>query len=382
MNVLMRVGAAETSRALAPAIEVLGSRLAGQLVLPGDEDYEIARALPHLNWDHKPIFIALVRDAADVADVVDFARRNGLEIAVRSGGHSVCGHSSADRGIVIDLRELKGLDIDTEARTVWAGSGLTAGEVSRALDEHQMVVGFGDTASVGIGGLTLGGGMGYMSRRLGLTIDALLAAEIVTASGDILFVDETHEPDLFWAIRGGGGNFGIVTRFMYRLHPLPDFVGGPLVLPATAEILAGFVNAAKAAPDELTAILMVMPAPPMPFLPEAIHGQTVLFAMMAYAGSPETAAHALAPFRSLAMPLADLVRPGPLFEHVYARTARHASRSFSALHLHGQHDARTGPRDPCSSGPLPRPNAHGSDPCARRRGVRPGQHRDRLCSSS
>lgn len=311
MNVLMRVGAPDLIESLAPAIHNLASRLNGRLAVSGDHDYDALRTLPHVNWDHMPIFVARVGNAADVADVVHFARRHGLELAVRSGGHSVCGHSGTDRGVVVDLRDLKDLDIDLETMSVWAGSGLTAGEVSGALDEHQVVVGFGDTASVGIGGLTLGGGMGYMSRRHGLTVDVLLAAEIVTAAGDILVVDKNNDPELFWAIRGGGGNFGIVTRFKYRLHSLPAFTGGPLILPATPETLAGFVAAAKAAPNELTTILMAMPAPPMPFLPPEIYGKTVLFGMMAYAGTVEDAQRALAPFRALATPIADLVRPGP-----------------------------------------------------------------------
>ncbi|WP_332685724.1 FAD-binding oxidoreductase [Devosia sp.] len=311
MNVVMRVDAPKLTEELARGIELLASRVKGRIVTDDDHDYDGLRALAHSNWNHRPLFVARVATAADVADVVDFARRNGLEIAVRSGGHSVCGHSGSAGGVVIDLRDLKGLNIDLDAMTAWVGSGLTAGEVSQALDQHQVVVGFGDSSSVGIGGLTLGGGVGYMARKHGLTIDSLLAAEIVTAAGDILVVDETIHPDLFWALRGGGGNFGVVTRFKYRLHPLPDFTGGPLILPATAEILAGFVIAARAAPEELTTILLAMPAPPMPFLPPEIYGKTVLICMMAYAGPADAAQQALAPFRALATPIADLVRPGP-----------------------------------------------------------------------
>jgi len=311
MNVHMRVQPHRISPLLALEIEALKVRLAGEIIGAGHEDYDALRGLASSNWDQRPLMLARVLNAADVADVVDFARRNQLEIAVRSGGHSVCGHSGSEGGVVIDLRSLRDIDIDFDAMTVWAGSCLTAGEVTAALDQHQLAVGFGDSASVGIGGLTLGGGVGYLSRKLGLTIDALVAAEVVTASGSILMVSETSFPDLFWAIRGGGGNFGVVTRFCYRLHRLPEFSGGPLILPATPETLAGFVAAAKAAPDELTTILMVMPAPPLPFLPPEWVGQTVLMGMMAYAGPAADAQQALAPFRALATPLADLVRPGP-----------------------------------------------------------------------
>ena len=311
MNVIMRVAEPELTGQLARGVETLALRMKGRIVTASDSDYDALRAVALGNWSHQPLFIARVRDAADVADVVDFARRNDLEIAIRSGGHSVCGHSGSAGGVVIDLRELNGIDIDTEAMTVWAGSGLNAGEVSAALDEHKVVVGFGDSAGVGIGGLTVGGGLGYMARKHGLTIDALLAAEIVTAAGDILVVDENNHPDLFWAIRGGGGNFGVVTRFQYRLNPLPEFTGGPLVLPATPEVVTGFVTAARAAPEELTTILIAMPCPPMPFLPPELYGKTVLMGMMAYAGPAAAAAVALAPFRALATPYADLVRPGP-----------------------------------------------------------------------
>ena len=311
MNVVMRGVEYELTGQLARGVETLALRMRGRIITAADADYDALRAVALGNWNHRPLFIARVQDAADVADVVDFARRNHLEVAIRSGGHSVCGHSSSAGGVVIDLRDLRSIAVDTEAMTAWVGSGLNAGEVSAELDQHRVVVGFGDSASVGIGGLTLGGGLGYMARKHGLTIDALLAAEIVTAPGDILTIDQENHPDLFWAIRGGGGNFGVVTRFKYRLSPLPEFTGGPLVLPATAEVVTRFVAAAKAAPEELTTILVAMPCPPLPFLPPEVHGRTVLFGMMAYAGPEEGAAEALAPFRALATPIADLIRPGP-----------------------------------------------------------------------
>ena len=311
MNVHAGVSISRISPLLAVAIERLATRVAGRIVTADAPDYDGLRGIAHSNWDRRPLFVARVANAPDVAEVVDFARRHQRDLAVRSGGHSVCGHSASQDGVVIDLRDLNSLDIDLHNMTVWAGSGLTAGQVTQALDRHGVAVGFGDSAHVGIGGLTLGGGLGYLTRKFGLTIDALLSAEIVTPDGSILVIDDTHHPDLFWAIRGGGGNFGVVTRFCYRLNPLPEFTGGPLVLPATPEVLAGFVAAAKAAPDALSTILMAMPAPPLPFLPPELVGTTVLIGMMAYAGPARQAERALAPFRALAEPLADLVRPGP-----------------------------------------------------------------------
>jgi FAD/FMN-containing dehydrogenase len=263
------------------------------------------------NFDHWPAAVIRVANAADVAAALNFAQATGLELAVRSGGHSTIGKSGCNGGLVIDLRDLDAIEIDAAGHTAWCGSGLTAGAVTAAVERHGLMIGFGDSASVGIGGLTLGGGIGYLVRKHGLTIDSLLAVEIVTASGDILIADADHHADLFWAVRGGGGNFGVVTRFKYRLHDLPAFTGGPLVLPATAEVLAGFVAAAERAPEELSTIALVMTAPPMPFLPPALHGKLVLAGMMAYAGDPASAQAALAPFRALTMPIADLVRPAP-----------------------------------------------------------------------
>ncbi|HEY8596509.1 MAG TPA: FAD-binding oxidoreductase [Devosiaceae bacterium] len=292
-------------------LHALYARFRGRLERPDSQDYDALRALPLANWDRKPALIARVADPQDIAAALEYARTTGTEVAVRSGGHSTGGFGACAGGIVIDVRDLTSLEIAEDLSSVWVGSGLTAGEVTLAVEKHGVIVGFGDSATVGVGGLTVGGGIGYLTRKHGLTIDSLLAVEIVTADGEIIVADADNHPDLFWAVRGGGGNFGVVTRFRFRLHPLPAFTGGPLVLPATPEVLAGFVAAAEAAPEELTAIVMVMPAPPMPFLPPQAIGQKVIIGMMAFAGPAEDAARALAPFRALAEPLADLVRPAP-----------------------------------------------------------------------
>lgn len=289
----------------------LREQVSGAVIGPGDADYDAARKVFVGSVDRRPAAIVRVANAQDVAQVVTMARDCGLELAVRSGGHSNAGYSVSEGGVVIDLHNLRGMAIDVAARTLWAGSGLTAGEVTEALGEHGLVLGFGDTASVGIGGITLGGGVGFLARKYGLTIDDLLAAEVVTADGQVLQVDEASHADLFWALRGGGGNFGVVTRFKYRVHHLPEILGGIMFLPATAETIGGFIAAAEAAADELTTILNVMPAPPMPMIPEHLHGKMVLFAFMCYAGDAEAGERALAPFRALAEPLADMVRPMP-----------------------------------------------------------------------
>jgi FAD/FMN-containing dehydrogenase len=293
------------------AIPDLRDAITGRVITPEDAEYDEARAIVYGGIDPRPAVIVRVADAADVAATIRVARETGLPLAVRSGGHSGAGHGTVDGGIVIDVRDLNHLELDPATRTAWAGSGVTAGQYTAAAAEHGLATGFGDTGSVGLGGLVTGGGVGYLVRKHGLTIDNLLAAEVVTADGQVRTVDADHEPDLFWAIRGGGGNFGVATRFKLRLHELDGVVGGILVLPATAETVAGFIAAAEAAPEELSTIANVMPCPPMPFVAEEHHGTLVNMAMVAYAGSAEDGQAALAPFRALAEPLADMVRPIP-----------------------------------------------------------------------
>jgi FAD/FMN-containing dehydrogenase len=293
------------------SIPQLRSELVGQVIAPGDPEYDAARAVFLPQVDRQPAVIVRPLDAGGVAAAVALARESGLELAVRSGGHSSAGHGVSEGGIVLDLSSMKALEIDPDEHVAWAETGLTSGEVTTALGEHGLAVGFGDTGSVGIGGLTLGGGVGYLVRRHGLTIDDLLAAEVVTADGRLLRVDADRHPDLFWAIRGGGGNFGVATRFRYRLHPLATITGGMLVLPATAEVIASFIAAAEEAPEKLSTIANVMPAPPLPFVPEEHRGELVVLAMLVHAGSTEDGERAVAPFRALARPIVDLVRPMP-----------------------------------------------------------------------
>jgi FAD/FMN-containing dehydrogenase len=297
-------------------IAMLASALRGRVIMPNSADYDAVRVGPIGNGDRLPAAVIRPRSAADVAAVINFARATDLEIAIRSGGHGTAAVGGTDGGILIDLRDLNGLEVDAKSMTAWAGTGLTAGQVTGALEQQGRIIGFGDSASVGIGGITLGGGIGYFARKHGATIDSLLAAEIVTAAGDIVIADATSHPELFWALRGGGGNFGVVTRMKYKVHALPSFVGGPLVLPPTPEVLAGFVAAAMAAPEELTTIALILPAPPLPFVPPEMVGRTVLAGMMAYAGDPKDAGKVLAPFRALAKPIADLVGPAP-FSSMY-----------------------------------------------------------------
>jgi FAD/FMN-containing dehydrogenase len=302
------------TKPLADLLPDFTSSFSGRAVGPDHADYDNLRAVVMGGVDRRPALIVRPRTAADVARAIRLAADAGVALAVRSGGHSGAAHGSNDGGIVIDVRDLNGLEIDAAARTAWAGTGLTAGEVSAAVTGKGLAVGFGDAASVGIGGIVTGGGVGYLSRKHGLSIDAVLAAEVVTADGAVRLVDAQTDPELFWAIRGGGGNFGVVTKFRFRLAPLDAFTGGMLVLPATPATIDGFLAAAHAAPRELGTIMNVMPAPPMPFLKPEVVNTPIILAMLAFAGDDEAAQRALQPFRALATPLADFIKPGPYMQ--------------------------------------------------------------------
>src|SRR5262245_910356 len=198
-------------------LDALRAKIDGRVIGPHDDDYELARTVTLGVIDRHPAVIVRVANIDDVRAVIALARETGAELAIRSGGHSAKGDSTTDGGIVLDLRDMRSIDIDPDARTGWFETGLSAADVSQAAAEHGLAIGFGDTGSVGIGGITTGGGIGYLVRKHGLTIDNVLAADVVTADGQLLRADAQTNPDLFWAVRGGGGNFGVVTRFQYRL---------------------------------------------------------------------------------------------------------------------------------------------------------------------
>ena len=291
------------------SISELRSSIHGRVIGPDDVAYDKARAIFYGGFDRRPAIIVQVADTSDIARVIALARETGLDLAVRSGGHSNAGHSVNEGGIVLDLSKMRDLQIDVETRTAWVEPGLTAGEYTTAANAYGLVTGFGDTGSVGIGGLTLGGGVGYLVRKYGLTIDDLLAADIMTAEGELLRVNSESHPDLFWAIRGGGGNFGVATRFQFRLHDIDMVMGGMLFLPATADVIASFIAEAESAPDELSTIANILPAPPMPFLPAEQHGKLMVMAMLVYTGDVEIGEGVIAPFRAITKPIVDMVKP-------------------------------------------------------------------------
>ena len=282
----------------------------GRVIAPDDPRYEQARTVFYGGVDRHPAAIVRVADAGDVSRLVSVAREAGIELAIRSGGHSNAGHSTTEGGIVLDLSAMKDLQINVQDKTAWAETGLTAGEYVAAAAAHGLTTGFGDTGTVGLGGITLGGGVGYLVRKHGLTIDNLLAAEVVTADGELLHVDDQNYPDLFWAIRGGGGNFGVATRFKFQLHELDKvFLAGCfacLQLRTPSPLSSPKLNLL---PMNFPPSLNVMTAPPMPFLPADVHGKLIMMAMMVYAGDVEVGEQVIAPFRALATPYADMIRP-------------------------------------------------------------------------
>jgi FAD/FMN-containing dehydrogenase len=293
-------------------VESLRRALTGQVFTPEDAGYGDAHRLFIPVYDGvRPAVVAQVADTSDIATVLTFARETGLELAIRSGGHSAAGHSTTDGGIVIDMRGLKSLEIDVESRTAWAESGLTAAEYSNETNAVGMATGLGDTGSVGLGGITLGGGIGFLVRKHGMTIDSLLAAEVVTANDEVVHVDAESHPDLFWAIRGGGGNFGVATKFNLRLQPLDKIVGGMMVLPATTDTIVAFIAEAEQSPEELSTIANVMSCPPLPFVPEKIHGSLVIMALVAWCGDIDEGQKVMDRFRGLAQPIADMVQEMP-----------------------------------------------------------------------
>ena len=322
----------ETADAL--DFEAFEAGISGSIVLPGSPDYDEARQVHHANTDRRPALIVRAADATDVARTVALARESGLELSIRGGGHSLAGHGTNEGGIVLDLGAMKGLHIDPDRRLAWAQPGLTAGEYTIAAAAHGLATPFGDTGSVGIGGLTLGGGIGWLVRKYGLTIDALVAVEIVTADGRQVTASEDSHPDLFWAIRGGGGNFGVVTRFQFKLYPVGEVLGGALFLPATRDVLRSLVPIASSAPEELSTISFLMPIPPLPFAPAELVGTPSLVVMFVWAGDPAAGQAAIQPFREVATPLLDMAMPMPypgIYELTRAGRAALAGRPSVAL---------------------------------------------------
>ncbi|HEY1563135.1 MAG TPA: FAD-binding oxidoreductase [Gaiellaceae bacterium] len=297
---------------MAVSVEGLGSAVKGRIVQPADSDYDESRALYNAMIDKRPAAIAYCVDEADVAAAVRYGKEHGLRIAVRSGGHNGGGLGSVDEGLVIDLSGLKAIEVDAAAKMARVGGGALLRELLEATHEHGLTVPVGIIGTTGVGGLTLGGGVGHLSRALGLTIDNLVAATVVLADGSIVQTDSEREPDLFWAIRGGGGNFGVVTSFSFRLHPVTTVLAGPVLydLDDTADLLAWYRDFMPAAPDGLSGFFAFLSVPPAPPFPEELHLRKVCGVAWTQAGEEES--EALREARSFGKPLLDGISPLPL----------------------------------------------------------------------
>jgi FAD/FMN-containing dehydrogenase len=286
----------------------------GELFYPGDTGYDEARSVFNGMIDRRPVLIARCATQVDVVAAVNLARDQGITLSVYGGGHGVTGAAVVDGGICVDLRGMKGISIDPEARTVRAEGGVNWGEFDAATTEHGLVVTGGRVPSTGIAGLALGSGSGWLERKFGFVCDNLIEAEVVTADGRIVRASESENADLFWGLRGGGGNFGIVTAFHFQLHPLPPVVlAGMLVWPAAmgSDLLKFYRDFMLAAPDEVGGGVAFITAPPAPFVPPEVQGHPVIGVVVSYAGDVEEGERVLAPLREFGPPAIDLVEPMP-----------------------------------------------------------------------
>jgi len=290
--------------------------MAGQVVTPDDPGYDEARAIYNAMIDRRPAVIARCRSVADVRAALEYGRRSGLAIAVRGGGHNGPGFGTVEGGLVIDLSEMDAVDVDPGARTVRVQGGSTWNKVDAATHEHGLATPSGIISTTGVGGLTLGGGHGYLSRRYGLTIDNLLAAEVVLPDGRFVTASETEHPDLFWALRGGGGNFGIVTSFVFRCHPVGEqgvIIGGPVLydIADTPAVMRWYRELVPALPEELSGWLGLITIPPAPPFPEELWGRNAGAVVWCYTGPPDRADAVLAPVREFGSPLVVGLAPMP-----------------------------------------------------------------------
>jgi FAD binding domain/Berberine and berberine like len=296
------------------ALQQLHGAFSGEILQPGDAGYDEARAVWNGMFDCHPALVARCRTVEDVIAAVAAARDHGLTVAVRGGGHSAVGYGTCDGGLVIDMSDMNRVEVDPQARTARAQPGATWGQFDAATQEHGLAITGGRFSTTGIAGLTLGSGSGWLERKLGLTADSLLSADLVTASGERVTASEEENTELFWGLRGGGGNFGVVTSFTYRLHPVgPIVLGGLLVsLPDRAEeILRFHAEYWPSAPDDLGGGVAFISAPPEPFVPAEMHFKPVVGHVICWTGDPEEGERVLAPIREVAQPVMDMVQPMP-----------------------------------------------------------------------
>ena len=294
-------------------VQAFRSSLRGDLVRPGDASYDADRKVYNGMIDRRPALIARCVDAGDVAAAVSFGRAHDLAIAIRGGGHNGAGLGVVDDGLVIDLSRMRGVRVDPEARTARVAGGSVWGDVDHATCAFGLATPTGIVSTTGVGGLTLGGGHGYLTRKLGLSIDNLLEADVVLADGRLVTASAEKNADLFWALRGGGGNFGVVTSFVFRLSPLGTVYGGPMLWPLeqSAEVLRWYDNLIANAPEDLYGFFAFLNVPPGPPFPENLHGKSVCGVVWSYSGPLEQAEEVFKPIRRFGPPIVDFVGPLP-----------------------------------------------------------------------
>jgi len=281
-------------------LDGLKMRLRGPVLLPGDVGYEESRTVWNAMIDRSPALIARCVSSEDVIHAVKFAREQNLLVSIRGGGHNIAGNAVCDDGLMIDLSLMKGVQVDANARRASVESGCTLADVDAATQAHGLATPLGINSTTGVAGLTLGGGFGWLSRKYGMTVDNLLSADVVTADGRKVHASETENDDLFWGLRGGGGNFGIVTRFEFQLHPVgPDVLSGLIVFPfdQAKSVLTQFARFTETMPDDLNVWMVARKAPPLPFLPEKVIGKEIVALILFYAGQPTEGEKLIEPLR-------------------------------------------------------------------------------------
>ncbi|HZU14743.1 MAG TPA: FAD-binding oxidoreductase [Chloroflexota bacterium] len=327
--------AAVTTRLDESAVQELAAGFGGELLLPGDEGYEEARSVWNAMIDNHPALIARCRGTADVIAAVNFGRSQNLPVSVRGGGHSVAGTSVADQGLMLDLSLMRAVIVNPEERTAIVQGGALWSDLDREAQAFGLAVTGGHISHTGVGGLTTGGGIGWLVRKYGLSSDNLIAADVVTADGRLVRASESENSDLFWGVRGGGGNFGVVTTFTFRLHPLGTMVVGGLALwplNQAQHVLDFFRAYADRIPDELTLVLAFLTAPPLPFVPDDLQGRKAVAIIVCYAGDLDEGLRAVQPIKDLA-PAADVIGPIPylaqqtLLDAVYPHGHRYYTRT-------------------------------------------------------
>jgi FAD/FMN-containing dehydrogenase len=336
-------------------IQVFKTGLRGKLIQPGDADYDAARKVYNAMIDRRPRLIARCADVADVITAVKFARANELLLAIRGGGHNGGGLGVCDDGLVIDLSGMRGIRVDPNERTVRVDGGCTWGDVDHATHAFGLACPSGIISTTGVGGLTLGGGIGHLTRKCGLSIDNLLAADLVLADGRFVTASAKENADLFWAIRGGGGNFGVVTSFLFRLHPVKEIIGGPTFWPLeqAPEVMRWYRDFIRQAPQDLNGWFAFLTVPPVPMFPEALHLKKMCAVVWCYAGPPEKAEQVFKPVKSFGPPALYGIHaiPFPALQGVfdglyppghqwYWRADFVNELSDQAIALHAQHAAR------------------------------------------